>query len=821
MVESRLYSRLRALLLSGLAFGLAERVAADLKPTAAAVARFREDVQPILVKYCYDCHGDGMSKGQVSFDTAASDEALVARAPLWFTALRNVRAGVMPPDDGPRPTREEVAQLERWIKYDAFGIDPKQPDPGRVALRRLNRVEYRNTIRDLMGIDFNSEVEFPADDTGHGFDNNGDVLTVSPLHLEKYLQAAEAIVTAAVPTVARVMPVQTFSHSDFRTPQGGKPENSLLISRPATLQTSLKVPAAQTYTFTLELEVRGSFDFNASEALVRVSIDGRERHQEKVVWAPSRKVTFSMTEPWSAGSHPIRVEVEPLNAPPPGTPPALGPEGSETRVTVRIVSLELKGPLDPAQWVKPARYDRFFPEGPPAADTAARIASAERILRTFTTRAFRRPAEEEKIQQLVAFARDSWEQPGATFEAGVARAFMAVLASPRFLFRVEAPQPGSAAERFPLVDDYALASRLSYFLWSSQPDDTLFALAAQGKLRAELPAQIERMIKDPRSEALTRNFVGQWLQARDVESVAINLRAALGIPRGQGGRVEFSNDLRQAMRRESELCFEDMVRENRSVLELIDSRSTFLNQALAQHYGIPGVVGPQFRRVELPADSPRGGVLTQGTVLAVTSNPTRTSPVKRGLFVLENILGLPSPPPPPNVPDLEEAKKEFKGHEPTLREMLALHRENALCSSCHSRMDPLGLALENFNVVGSWRDTEARQPIDASGQLVTGESFQNVRELKRILVTDRRVDFYRCLTEKLMTYALGRGVEPHDVHSLDEIVSALEANGGRFSELLHGIIQSAPFQRQRQPARGLAVTGTAAIHSSALPPPLP
>jgi mono/diheme cytochrome c family protein len=214
---------LRALLLAGLAFGYSESVAAELKPSATAVARFRAEVQPILVKYCYDCHGDGMSKGQVSFDTEVSDEALVARAPLWFTALRNVRAGVMPPDDGPRPTREEVAQLERWIKYDAFGIDPHQPDPGRVTMRRLNRVEYRNTIRDLMGIDFNSEVEFPADDTGHGFDNNGDVLTVSPLHLEKYLQAAEAIVTVAVPTVARVMPVQTFSHSDFRTPQGGKP----------------------------------------------------------------------------------------------------------------------------------------------------------------------------------------------------------------------------------------------------------------------------------------------------------------------------------------------------------------------------------------------------------------------------------------------------------------------------------------------------------------------------------------------------------------------------------------------------------------------
>ncbi|MFO1450182.1 MAG: DUF1592 domain-containing protein [Opitutaceae bacterium] len=787
-------------------------------PAPGAVERFRDQVRPVLEKYCYDCHGDGMRKGNVSFDTFATDADLVGQAPLWLAALKNVRAGVMPPDDGPRPTAEEIARVSHWIKYDAFGIDPAHPDPGRVALRRLNRVEYRNTIRDLMGIDFNSEAEFPADDTGHGFDNNGDVLTISPLHLEKYLQAAEAVVSAAVPTVSRIMPVLTLGHGDFRNAQGGKPEAALNLSRPASLRASLKVPAASTYTFALELEVRGSFDFNASEAWVRVGIDGEERFREKLVWAPGRKVPFAVTGPWTAGSHEVTIDVEPINPPPPGSPPPLGPEGGETRVTVRVSSLELKGPVDPAQWVKPPRYERFFPEGAPPEGAAARLAYAERVLRRFTTRAFRRPADDAKVAQLVEFARQAWSHPGTTVEAGLARAFMAVLASPRFLFRLEAPLAADANERFPRVDEYALASRLSYFLWSSQPDDALLALAERGELRRQLPAQIERMLADSKAEALTRNFVGQWLQARDVESVPINLRAALGIPRGQGGRVEFSVELRQAMRRESELCFEDIVRQNRSVLELIESDSTFLNQALAQHYGIPDVTGPQFRKVQLPEGSPRGGILTQGTFLAVTSNPTRTSPVKRGLFILENILGLPPPPPPANVPDLEEAKKEFKGREPTLREMLALHRENALCSSCHSRMDPLGLALERFNVVGSWRDTEAGQPIQSAGQLITGETFDDVRGLKRILVTDRRLDYYRCLTEKLMTYALGRGIEAHDLHGLDEIVEALEVNQGRFSVLLTGVVQSAPFQRQRATHVPLQ---TALAPSHSVPSPTP
>jgi hypothetical protein len=385
---------------------------------------------------------------------------------------------------------------------------------------------------------------------------------------------------------------------------------------------------------------------------------------------------------------------------------------------------------------------------------------------------------------------------------------MAVLGSPRFLFRVEEVTPARPGQRFAPIDEYALASRLSYFLWSTMPDEELFRLAERGELRRELRPQLTRMLQDAKSQAFVRNFTGQWLQARDVEFVPINARVAGGpnAPRNRDGRVEFDSALRKLMRSETEMYFEHLIREDRSVLELVDSDYTFLNERLAQLYGVPNVSGESLRLVKLPADSPRGGILTQGTVLTVTSNPTRTSPVKRGLFILENILGTPPPPAPPNVPDLEESKKEFGGREPKLSEILAVHRANKLCSSCHQRMDPLGLALENFNALGIWRDTDARQPIEPAGELVTGEKFADVRELKRVLRRDRRMDIFQCLTEKMLTYALGRGLEYYDVHAVDEIAARLDREDGRMSVLISSIVESAAFQKQRTGSSEVSIT---------------
>ena len=833
------------LILCGGALGAAE---------ATASASFKTKVEPILAKYCYDCHGNGIDKGGVSFDEYTSPDEMVAKRDLWLAALKNVRGGLMPPreeEDVFRPAPDEIHTLANWIKYEAFGTDPKNPDPGRVTTRRLNRVEYRNTIRDLMGIDFNSEVEFPTDDSGNGFDNNGDVLTISPLHLEKYLAAAEAIVDRAVPKVSQIIRERTATGRDFRSEGGGNGDN-LTAKRATKVSRTFTVEHAEKYQVNMEIETRGSFDFDPAHCQLICRIDGEERFVEDVVWSERRALKHEFEVDWKAGSHVISFEVVPLppvmpvatatdsssagatnvtmpretssptTSPTSGTgtstearaasfPNPLTPRRSQgarppvTNVTMRIASVQVRGPLNPKFWTPPENYARFFPDGPAPDNVTARDRYAEQLLRNFATRAFRRPVEKRKVDQLVAIARDLYTQPDRSFEEGVGRAMMAVLASPRFLFRIEQPMPAPAGERFALIDEFALASRLSYFLWSTMPDDELFKLAERGELRRELRPQLARMLKDQKAQAFVRNFTGQWLQARDVEFVPINARIVLGpnAPRNKDGRVEFDGAFRKLMRSETEMYFEHLIREDRSVLDLVDSDYTFLNERLAQHYGVPDVSGDQLRLVKLPPDSPRGGVLTQGTVLAVTSNPTRTSPVKRGLFILENILGTPPPPAPPNVPDLEESKKEFAGREPKLSEMLAVHRSNKLCSSCHQRMDPLGLAMENFNALGGWRDTDAHQPIEPAGELVTGEKFSDVRDLKRVLRRDRKTDIFRCLTEKMLTYALGRGLEHYDVHTVDEIVAALDREDGRMSVLITGIVESAPFQKQRV-ERGVA-----------------
>ena len=765
----------------------------------SASAGFKQEIQPLLVKYCYDCHADGVNKGKVAFDTFASDAEVLSRHDLWLATLKNVRSGIMPPiEDGvARPTTEEMAKLERWIKYGAFALNPAAPDPGRVTVRRLNRTEYRNTINDLLGVEFNSEVEFPPDDTGNGFDNIGDVLTISPLHLEKYLAAAETIVDRAVPKIARIMPEQSAVGKEFRATQGGGTGERMLVTKPATVAHTFRVPQAETYGVTAELEIRGSFDFDPGRGTLIARLDGEEWFREDVAWQERKLHTRTREVTWSAGAHVVQFEIVPR-------PPESGdkelaerPQSAPgpTNVTVRVASVSVKGPLNPTHWKAPANYARFFPRGPAPTGAREREAYARELLRSFATRAYRRPVTDQDVARLTALARATYDLPGKTFEEGVGRAMMAVLASPKFLFRVEAPVPGNDA--IAALDDYSLASRLSYFLWSTMPDEALFKLAARGELRGQVKAQVARMLADPKAQAFVKNFTGQWLQVRDVESVPINARVVLGpgARRNRDGRIEFNGAQRRAMRAETEMTFAYVLKEDRSVLELIESDYTFLNDELARIYGLPEVGGDELRRVTLPKDSPRGGILTQGSVLVVTSNPTRTSPVKRGLFVLENILGTPPPPPPPNVPALEDAAKSFGGREPTLSEMLAVHRENKLCASCHSRMDPLGLAFEDFNAMGGWRDSEARQPITVAGQLVTGEKFNSITELKRVLTHERRLDVYRCLTEKLLTYALGRGLDYRDTETIDQIVASLDRDGGKMSTLVYGVIESVPFQK--------------------------
>jgi hypothetical protein len=413
----------------------------------------------------------------------------------------------------------------------------------------------------------------------------------------------------------------------------------------------------------------------------------------------------------------------------------------------------------------------------------------------------------------------------------------AVLASPRFLFRVEQPRPDSL-EAFPEMDDYSLAARLSYFLWSTMPDEELFRLAEQDALRSNLSDQVDRMLRDERSDRLIKNFVGQWLQTRDVESVSIDPLAALGLReeydqlsdylestdagrrqppedasqehlaaykryreiRNARGRLDA--DVRRDMAKETERMFSYVLRENRSIVELIESDYAFLNRRLAKHYDLPEIEGDQLRKVQLPPDSVFGGVLTQGTFLLVTSNPTRTSPVKRGLFILDNILGTPAPPAPAMVPELEESAGQIKIENPTLRQLLELHRSEALCRSCHARFDPLGLAFENFSAIGTWRDSENGQPIEPGGRLISGESFDGVKELKQVLAGPRRQDFYRCLSERMLSYAIGRSLDFRDEVALEKITLELEDNNGKAKSLIDGVVTSVAFTRIRRPGDG-------------------
>lgn len=811
---------------------------------ADPASEFEKDILPILEERCFDCHGDGAKKGSVSFDTFASTEELLAKSDLWVHVLKNIRSGMMPPAKEPRLEAAELAKLQDWIKRGALKLDPQRPDPGRVTLRRLNRVEYRNTIKDLMGIDFRTDEEFPADDTGYGFDTIGDVLTTSPLLLEKYMQAAETIVAKAVPLQNRTIRERGVGADAFSGPgsNGRSQEARISLYDSADLSGKVTIRQAGTYRLILNASINGSFAYDPGRAKATWTVDGKQVFQEEVAWRDYRKIEPAVEVKWAAGDYPLQLTLQPLLGK--DKKPAEKPGDGPPNVEMRFYGYTLQGPLEPEFTAHPPNYDRFFTRDAVPADEAGKQDYAKEILRRFATRAFRRPVDEATVSRLAVLAGQSMAQPGGTFEKGIARAMSAVLASPRFLFRMEDVLPQSDPKAHPLLDEYALASRLSYFLWSTMPDRTLLDLAARGELRKNLHAQVQRMLSDGNSDEFVENFAGQWLQTRDVESVSIDARIVQARDAGQESemrnrferrqrlnqaideaekahddakvaalrseleqfrkqfgakRIEFSGELRTAMRREAEMWFKHLLRGDKSVLQLIETDETFLNEALAEHYGVPNVRGGEMRLVKLPEGSPRGGVVTMGTVLAVTSNATRTSPVKRGLFILDNLLGTPPPPPPPNIPSLEVSSKGHDGRELSLREALALHREKPMCSSCHDRMDPLGLALENFNAMGLWRDKEAGQPIPSvAGKLVTGEAFADVRELKHLLVTARRDDYYRCLTEKVMTYALGRGPQPCDIQTVDDIVARLHESGGKFSTLLLGIIDSPAFQQRHR-----------------------
>lgn len=759
--------------------GLAIAEAGEPETLVDVKKGFTEVVVPFLAKHCTACHNSEQKKGDLTLDQFKDEAEAVKAVRLWQDVVSRVEAREMPPRSRPQPMAEEWNAALPWLKHAAAGGKAEAQDPGRVTLRRLNRIEYRNTIRDLLGVDYDTQANFPSDDVGYGFDNIGDVLSLPPILLEKYLSAAEEIAAKAVGDGRPLKPdYKRFDAADMEctSSKNEKKGPKRWLSSRGELHAKFHFREDGTYLLSARCLAE-----RAGNELAKMSfqVDGMDLQTVEVDAVDGAIKLYQARVKVSAGER--RVGVAFLNefeAPP-------APEKKDEKGTVRkllVEWVEVDGPLDTRARSSPShlRLLSCDPRGP------EKDACLRKSLEVFASRAYRRPVTSEELEHLLSLIRVA-EAEDLTPEEGVRLAIVAVLMSPQFLFRVELdPDPANAGSVHAL-NDFELASRLSYFLWQAPGDDELFRLASKSELSKEgtLAAQALRMLRDPRASALTESFCGQWLTIRNLATVTPDPARFPG----------FDDELRNAMRRETELCFELVVQEDRSVLELLDAPYTFLNERLAKHYGIPGVEGKEFRRVEL-VDGRRGGVLTHASVLTVTSNPTRTSPVKRGKWVLEQILGTPPPPPPGNVPELKDdaAGQTLTG---TLRERMEQHRRDPNCGSCHAKMDALGFGLENFDAVGAWREMDGGAQIDASGDLPDGRKFQGPSELKRVLLGDE-ASFTRALAEKLLTFALGRGMEYSDRRFVASISERVRASGHKFSSLVLAIVESAPFREQRR-----------------------
>lgn len=738
---------------------------------------FSQHVAPLVTKYCTKCHGGMKPRGGLNLEVFKDDASVTQARPIWEKVLHNVRTGEMPPEGRPRPTAAERELLTKWIGGNLAKSDTGRKDPGRVTMRRLNRAEYANTIRDLVGVQFHADDDFPLDDVGYGFDNIGDVLSMPPMLMEKYLAAAERIMDQAIPSAKPpTTEAKKFTGRDLKTTVSAdlfkNDARNLFTNGEAFIE--FVFPKEAEYCIRIR-----AFGEQAGSELPKLAVrlDGKElKHFEVKATIADPKV-FEVRAKVPTGKHKVAAAF---------TNDFYNPKDPDPKKRDRnlfIEYLEIDGPLNqPAPRVELNK--RIFVMTPAEKNPAER---ARAIIEHFARRAYRRPVASEEVTRLLRFVEVA-EKQGESFERGIQVALTAALVSPHFLYRVELdPEPNNPGAIHP-VNEFELASRLSYFLWSSMPDEELFRHAEQGTLRANLEAQARRMLRDPKSQALTENFAGQWLQLR-------NLKAMTPDP---GRFPTFDDALRSAMQKETELFFESVVREDRSVLEFLDADYTYVNERLARHYGIPGVQGNDFQRVNLP-DHRRGGVITQASVLTVTSNPTRTSPVKRGKWILENLLGTPPPPPPPDAGELKEDKNAVLTG--TLRQRMEQHRANPNCATCHQRMDPLGFGLENFDAVGGWREKDGDFPIDSSGTLPSGQSFHGPAELKGVL-KGKEVDFRRCLTEKMLTYALGRGLEYYDKRAVDQIAAAVAQNQNHISSLVLEIVKCEPFQERRGQQRG-------------------
>jgi mono/diheme cytochrome c family protein len=813
---------------------VAVRLSVSVYPQQQASPTESSAAQQAIARYCVTCHNDRARSGGLSLEKA--DVANVgANAEVWEKVVQKLHGNLMPPPGRPRPDGASFKGLITYLENSLDRAADANPNPGRTeALHRLNRAEYRNAVRDLLALDIDVGAMLPADDVSYGFDNIAGVQRMSPTLMERYLAAAQKISSVAVGASPRAATTETFLVApDLR--QDDRLEGLPFGSRGGTLIRH-NFPRDGMYSVRVQLTryLGASFDeipaFDQPQRL-ELSLDGTPVHVFELNTAtkegrgysgPNRRALdaeWQVKFPAKAGPRSVALTflnrtpallenlLEPFEKPAPG-----GPNGYyTTQKGAYLRSVEISGPYEASGAASTPSRERIFVCRPKSTDVKQQTACAKTILLTLARHAFRRPVADTDIQTVFASYEEG--RVARDFELGVERAVEALLVSPEFLYRIERePQrargggsgssagsssggsgstgsgsvgSGSSVYR---ISDLELASRLSFFLWSSIPDDALLNVAASGKLRnpGVLDQQVRRMLADPRADALLTNFVGQWLFLR-------NLPTLLPDPKRE---LDFDEGLRQGFRRETELFAGSILREDRSALELLTANYTFVNERLAKHYGIPQVRGAHFRRVE-QNDDRRRGILGHGSVLAVTSYPHRTSPVVRGKWILENLLGTPVPPPPPETPALVE-KPNPADETASMRQRIARHRANPACAGCHAMMDPLGLSLENFDMVGRWRDVdEALAPIDASGGLPDGTTFEGPAGLRAFLLSHPD-QFVRTLTEKMLIYALGRGLEHYDMPAVRAIVRDAARQNYRASSLIVGVVQSRPFQMRRR-----------------------
>jgi len=735
---------------------------------AIALAEFADTVRPLIQQHCARCHNPQVKTADLDLLSLETEPQALAHPGIWLDVKRMLARGRMPPEGAERPDPQTIARVIAWIDANSATTPIS---PGRVTARRLNRAEYNNTVNDLLGLDLRLADDFPVDDSGYGFDNIGDVLSISPVLMEKYLDAAELAAQATIVT-DRSPPAPTILRYQQSRADSGVTEAravGILVDFDPTgrLEVEHHFPVTGEYLIRLRSSDRRASgpDEPTSAETLALFLDGKFVDSMKVQRGGPAGERVNASIRIEGGRHTLTGQF---------VDSKLSPHNPNRFFEKRLLwadYLEIEGPSAPEPR-QPPEIHRTLVE-------CQQDDCTKRTLRELANRAYRRPPTEREVNRLVQLVKQARKRGGSP-EEGMQTALQAILVSPHFLFRIERGEPLEG--RVHKLTSHELASRLSYFLWSSMPDDALLAAADQGKLADPdgLWTQAQRLVDDPKSSRFIENFIGQWLQLRNLDNAKPDPELF----------PEFDETLRQAMRREPELFFESALRNDRSVLDLLDARYTFVNERLAQHYGLKGVRGREFQRVELP-DERRGGLLGQAGVLTVSSYPTRTSPVLRGLWVLENLLDAPPPPPPDGIPAIDESKVGLTG---TLREQLEQHRADPACAVCHIRMDALGFGLENYDPIGRWRERDGRFRVDSSGALPGGLAFESPAALRRILRETEGDEFARALIKKMLIYALGRGLERQDAPVVEKIYRQLAADGYRFSSLIKSVVLSEPFR---------------------------